>query len=134
VLYSPAMVRRAALAMLAALAVFSLAAATTEAKSKYFFAKPSRIGCAALKLQRQSATLRCDLPFLGRKAAFLHLRGKGAIKRVSSTRRHRKGAILRKGHTGVFGPFKCVSRKTALSCSVRSGHGFTVGRGFQLVF
>jgi hypothetical protein len=128
------MARRAALATLAALLVLSLAAEAGQGKSRYFFAKPSRIGCAALKLDRQSATLRCDLPFLGRKAAFLHLRGKGTIKRVSSTAHHRRGKILKKGETGVFGPFKCVSQRTALSCSVRGGHGFTVGRGFQLVF
>jgi hypothetical protein len=129
------MARRATLVMLAAVLLgLSLGAATSEAKSSYFFAKPSKIGCAAMKLQGSGATLRCDLPFLGHKAAFLHVRGEGAIKRVSSPAHHPRGKILHKGESAGFGPFKCESQKSALSCSSADGHGFTVGRGFQLVF
>lgn len=111
-----------------------LPAASAEARSVYFRAKPSGITCGALRIERRSATLRCDLPFAGRRAGFLHTQGKGEIKRVSSFMHPRKRAVLRRGSTRSFGPFSCVSLRAAVSCRVAGGHGFTLGRSFQLVF
>jgi hypothetical protein len=125
------MLRRAAIATLVATAVV---AAPAEAGTQYFRAKPSGIGCGAFRLQKSSATVRCDLPFLGSRAAFLHMRGKGKIQRVSSFLHPRNRTVLHLGETRSFGSFSCSSRHTTVSCRTGAGHGFTVGRKFQLVF
>lgn len=129
------MLRRAAIATLASIvAVAAVSAAPAAAGTRYFRAKPSGIGCGAFRLDQKSATVRCDLPFLGSRAAFLHLQGKGAIQHVSSFIHPRNRTVLGLNDAGSFGPFTCTSRPTAVSCSVSGGHGFTVGRQFQLVF
>jgi hypothetical protein len=129
------MLRRAAIATLAVTVAVSVAAAAhAEGGTRYFRAKPSGIGCGVFRLQRSSATVRCDLPLLGSRAAFLHTRGQGAIKSVPSFLHPRDQTVLRQGDTGRYGPFTCTSRPTAVSCDAGGGHGFTVGRKFQLVF
>jgi hypothetical protein len=129
------MLRRAVIATLVVTVVMpAVAAAPAEAGIRYFRAKPSGISCGALRLGQKLATVRCDLPFLGSRAAFLHGRGKGVIQRVSSFLHPRNGTVLNRDETGSFGPFTCTSRRRAVSCSIGGGHGFTVGRKFQLVF
>lgn len=127
--------RRLAIPLLAMVVpLLLLPTATADAKSLYFRAKPTGITCGALRLQRSSATLRCDLPFAGRRAAFLHTRGKAEIKRVPSFLRPGKRGLLRSGQARSYGSFVCVSRTSAVTCKTPGGHGFTVGRAFQLVF
>jgi hypothetical protein len=129
------MVRRTAIATLAVtVAVSAVAVAPAEGGARFFKAKPSGISCGAFRLGQSSATVRCDLPFLGSRAVFLHLRGKGAIQRVPSFIHPRSRTILGRNATARFGSFTCTSRPTAVSCSAGGGHGFTVGRKFQLVF
>jgi hypothetical protein len=128
------MLRRAALATLAVTVAISVVAAVhAEGTTRYFKAKPSGISCGVFRLGQKSATVRCDLPFLGSRAAFLHLQGNGSIQHVSSPIHPRNRTVLGPNATGKFGPFTCTSRPTAVSCSA-GGHGFTVGRKFQLVF
>jgi hypothetical protein len=127
--------RRVAIAWVAvALLALLIPAASADARSVFFRAKPSGITCGALRIERSSATLRCDLPFVGRRAAFLHTKGKGEIKRVSSFLRPKKRGVLGRGSTQSYGPFVCVSLRAAVTCRTAGGHGFTVGRSFQLVF
>lgn len=129
------MLRRAAIAtLIVTVAVSAAAAAPAEAGTRYFRAKPSGISCGVFRLDQKSATVRCDLPFIGSRAAFLHLQGKGAIQRVSSFIHPRNQTVLSAGATSSFGPFTCTSLRTAVSCSTGGGHGFTVGREFRLVF
>lgn len=129
------MLRRVAIATLTVtVAASAVAAAPAGAGPLYFRAKPSGVGCAAFRLQERSATVRCDLPFLGSRAAFLHTRGEAAIRRVSSLLHLRHPIVLHRDATHSFGPFTCASRRRAVSCSVSGGHGFTVGPKFQLVF
>jgi hypothetical protein len=129
------MLRRAAIATLAAtVGMSAVAAASAGAGTSYFRAKPSGIGCGVFRLEQKSATVRCDLPFLGTRAAFLHLQGPGAIQHVSAFLHPRHPVVLHPGEMRSFGPFSCTSRPAAVSCSVAGGHGFTVGRKFQLVF
>lgn len=120
--------------MLAMAVAMPLVAAPANAGAGYFRAKPSGIDCGAFRLHKRSATVRCDLPFLGARAAFLHPRGRGSIQRVSSFLRPRKPLVLHRGETRVFGAFSCTSRAKSVSCRSGGGHGFTVGREFQLVF
>lgn len=128
------MLRWAAIATMTAIAATSaVAVAPAAGTNRYFKAKPSGISCGAFRLGQRSATVRCDLPFLGSRAAFLHLRGEGSIQRVSTPIHPRNRTVLGPNATGRFGPFTCTSRPTAVSCNA-GGHGFTVGRKFQLVF
>jgi hypothetical protein len=118
----------------AIVAMSAVAAAPAEGGARYFRAKPSGITCGVFRLERSSATVRCDLPSLGSRAAFLHTRGEGRIRGVPTFMHPRRRGILSQGDTATYGPFTCASRPTAVSCSAGGGHGFTVGRKFQLVF
>jgi len=126
--------RHLAIAMLALAIVVSPVATPANAGAGYFRAKPSGITCGAFRLHKRSATIRCDLPFLGSRAAFLHLRGRGAIQHVSSFLHPHRPLVLHQGETRRFGAFLCTSRSKTVSCRSGDGHGFTVGHGFQLVF
>lgn len=129
------MLRWAWIPTVAAIVVISVVAtASAGGGARYFRAEPSGITCGVFRLERSSATVRCDLPSLGSRAAFLHTRGEGRIKGVPTFMRPRDRGILRQGAIGTYGPFTCASRPTAVSCSAGGGHGFTVGRKFQLVF
>ncbi|MGN6201349.1 MAG: hypothetical protein ACTHNY_02965 [Solirubrobacterales bacterium] len=116
--------------MLAVSVPASLASATTRA----FLAKPSKVSCVASKLGGPSATIRCDLPFIGQKAVFLHTRGKAKITSVSGFLHPGHRSTLGLGKEAHFGQFSCKSVKTAVTCRSGNGHGFTVGRKFQLTF
>jgi hypothetical protein len=129
------MLRRAMIPTVAAIVAMSaVATASADGGARYFRATPSGVTCGIFRLERSSATVRCDLPSLGSRAAFLHTRGEGRIKGVPTFMHPRERSILRQGSTGTYGPFTCASRPTAVSCSAGGGHGFTVGRKFQLVF
>ncbi|HET7507285.1 MAG TPA: hypothetical protein VFJ53_02905 [Solirubrobacterales bacterium] len=108
----------------------SLAGATTRA----FLAKPSKVSCVATKLGGPGASVRCDLPFIGHRAVFLHTRGKAKIKSVSGFLHPAHRSTLGLGREARYGQFSCKSLKTAVTCRNGDGHGFTVGRKFQLTF
>lgn len=150
---------RVAIAMLAAM-VLVPAVAAEPAGAKYFVAKPTGIVCGAFHLPRKSATLRCDLRFrksrkrrshashprpLRHRRRFrvviLHTRGKAVIRHSRSSLHPYKGngkrqrvLRLRLNQTRRFGPFRCTSGRRTVSCGSGTGHGFTAGRKFQLVF
>jgi hypothetical protein len=114
--------------------IAAAAAVPVQAKSHAFRAKPSGITCVAFRIGERSATVRCDLPFLGRRAVFLHTRGKARITRVSSLMHPHPVAVLGRGSQVRFGEFSCTSLRRAVTCRSDNGHGFTAGRTFQLTF
>jgi hypothetical protein len=120
--------------MFAAIAAFVLAPGAQAKKSRAFVAKPSKVACVASHLGESSATIRCDLPFIGRKAVFLHTRAKAKIKGVSGFLHSGRRSTLGSGQEARFGPFTCKSLPTAVTCRSTNGHGFTVGKKFQLTF
>lgn len=128
------MARRLTIAVLLGATAISVLAVPVEAKTRAFLAKPSKITCVASRLGGRGATVRCDLPFIGRKAVFLHTRGKARIKRVSGFLHPRHRATLARGREVHYGSFTCKSLKAAVTCRGGNGHGFTVGREFQLTF
>lgn len=119
--------------LFAAVMAFALAGAA-QAKSRAFLAKPSKVTCVAARLGEKRATVRCDLPFTGRRAVFLHTRGKAKIERVSGFLHPRHRKVLRRGAQVHLGAFTCKSLRNAVTCRSGNGHGFTVGREFQLTF
>jgi hypothetical protein len=126
--------RRSAVAVLLALALGLAVASPATAKTGVFRAKPTNITCVAFRIGENGATMRCDLPFLGRRAVFLHTRGKARITHVSAFLHPRHPTILGPGAEAHFGAFNCESRRKAVTCRTGNGHGFTVGRSFQLTF
>jgi hypothetical protein len=116
----------------AALAV--AAAVPAEARSGAFEAKPSGIVCGAFRIGQRAATVRCDLRFIGQRAAFLHRRGKARIQHVSAFLHPRHPKTVRRGHEIHFGAFTCRSLPAAVTCRSSNGNGFTVGKKFQLTF
>jgi hypothetical protein len=119
--------------MLAGVAASVLTPAA-QAKSRAFVAKPSKIACVASHLGERAATVRCDLPFIGHKAVFLHTRAKAEIKRVSDFLHAGHRSTLGSGQEARFGAFTCKSLPAAVTCRSTNGHGFTVGKKFQLTF
>lgn len=128
------MFRRLAIAILLAAVAAAAAAPSVEARSRAFVAKPSKITCIASNLGQKGASVRCDLPFIGHKAVFLHTLGKARIKHVSGFVHPRRRPTLTRGAELKLGQFTCKSLKTAVTCRSSNGHGFTVGRKFQLTF
>jgi hypothetical protein len=126
--------RRLTMAILLIAVAGSLRPGTAEAKTRAFVAKPSRITCVASHLGESTATIRCDLRFIGSKAVFLHTRGKAQIKHVSGFVHPHDRSTLGRGAQAKLGPFTCQSLKAAVTCHGDNGHGFTVGRKFQLTY
>ena len=128
------MSRYVLVAILLSAVVSATAAAPAEASSGAFQAQPSGITCAAFRIGQRAATVRCDLRFLGHRAAFLHRRGKARVAHVSTFLHPRHPKRLGRGHEIHFGTFTCRSLPAAVTCRGGNGHGFTVGRKFQLTF
>lgn len=126
--------RRLTIAVLIAAVAVLTAALPAQARTRAFLAKPSKVSCVASRLGEKAATVRCDLPFIGRKAVFLHLRGKAKIQHVTGFLHPRHRTTLGRGQEAHYGQFSCKSLKAAVSCRSANGHGFTVGRKFQLTF
>ncbi|HEX2391639.1 MAG TPA: hypothetical protein VHI77_01840 [Solirubrobacterales bacterium] len=122
------------IAILVAGATTVLVAPSAEARSRTFRAKPSGITCVAQQVGEPTATLRCDLPFLGRRAVFLRQQGKAQIKAVPRLLHPPHPATLGRGHDARYGAFTCTSLRTGVTCRAGNGHGFTVGRSFQLTY
>jgi hypothetical protein len=127
-------VRRLTIAILVAAATAALLAPFAAARSRTFKAKPSGITCVALQIGEATATLRCDLAFLGRRAVFLRAQGKARIKAVPRLLHPPHPATLARGHDARYGAFTCTSLRTGVACRAGNGHGFTVGRSFQLTY
>jgi hypothetical protein len=125
---------RAVRTLLLAVVVIATVASAAEAKTRAFRATPSDITCAAFRIGEKGATVRCDLPFIGHRAVFLHTRGKARITHVSSFLHPHHPKLLGRGARIRFGVFSCESRPKAVTCHSGNGHGFTVGRHFQLTF
>ncbi|HEU4707621.1 MAG TPA: hypothetical protein VFS64_10575 [Solirubrobacterales bacterium] len=65
---------------------------------------------------------------------FLHTRGKAKIKHVAGFLHPSHRSTLGSGAEARYGQFSCKSLPAAVTCRGDNGHGFTVGRKFQLTF
>jgi hypothetical protein len=127
-------VRRLTIAILVVVSGTLIPALPAQAESRAFLAKPSGITCVGSRLGQSGAAVRCDLPFLGRRAVFLHTSGKATIAQVSAFAHPSRPPTLGRGKELRLGQFSCTSLKAAVTCRSGSGHGFTVGSEFQLTF
>jgi hypothetical protein len=116
----------------AALAV--VAASPALARERDFQTPSKHIRCAAFSSGGPGAFLRCDLLFLNDRAALLRARGRARIVTVTDAVASPAAPVLAYGHRLRFGPFRCTSRRTGLTCRSRRGHGFFVSRERRRVF
>jgi hypothetical protein len=122
-----------------ALLVPAVAGAAGEVGKYTDFRTPSgNIGCGYSDGQRY---LRCDIlhssdmPPRPRScdldygyAYGLKRKGRTTILCAGDTVVRQDAPVLRYGRTKRLGPFKCTSRRTGLTCSNRSHHGFFLSR------
>jgi hypothetical protein len=112
-----------------------LAAAPAEAATRSFQTPSRQIGCLMSTGARAADTfVRCDPRFLNDRALTLSARGRGRTIRISDTVADPDAPVLAYGRRIRLGPFTCLSRRTALTCRNRRGHGFTVSRQRQRTF
>ena len=112
-----------------------LAAAPGEAATRTFQTPSRQIGCLMSTGARATDTfVRCDPRFLNDRAFTLSATGRGRTIRISDTVVDPDAPVLAYGRRIRLGPFSCLSRRTALTCRNRRGHGFTVSRQRQRTF
>jgi hypothetical protein len=128
------MIRR--LAPLVVLASLALPTAVAEAKTRSFHTPSQNIACMYVShIDARGAYLRCDVYSLNDTAFTLRRRGRGHRVHVTDAVGRGAGRELAYGDSVTYGPFKCTSRLTGLTCrSKPSGHGFKLSRASQTVF
>jgi hypothetical protein len=128
------MVRALAIAATA----FGLLAATAHASVHVtqFQTRSHKILCGYVRGGGEPTEIRCDLLFLNDRAAFLTTSGKATIDHVTDAIADpRKAKVLPYGQSRTFGPFRCTSRTTGLTCTdVHNHHGFEVSRERRRTF
>ena len=126
---------RAAIAMAVLVGVGALGAASASGASRSFRMPSNTIHCLHLTTGGPGVLLRCDVRGTGDTAFVLKRRGRGRRIRATDTVANPKAPVLRYGSTRDFGPFRCRSRRSGLTCRTRAnGHGFRLSRERQEVF
>jgi hypothetical protein len=134
--------RLALASLLALVAIVALAPAGAPAAGGLTpFRTPSKNIYCAREQFRHTDMLRCDVRKLDHLApkpkgckfgwgnSFgMNPRGRAHSLCVSDSVFDAHAAVLAYGTTHRYGPFTCTSRTSGLTCSNRSGHGFTLNR------
>jgi hypothetical protein len=116
----------------AVLAGLLVVPAAADARLKRFQTPSKKIACAYETTDR---FIRCDALFLNDVGFRLGTKGKARRIRVTDTVADPRAKVLSYGRFADYGPFRCTSRTTGLTCKHRSnGHGFTLSRRRQKVF
>ena len=126
----------AAIGLLTAMLIV-LAGPTTATAKRTEFQMPSRnIVCVYSSSGQPGAFIRCDVLSLNDVGFTLERRKRAKRIRITDTAGDTtKARVLAYGTSRRFGPFRCTSRRTGLTCMSRtSGHGFTLSRRQQRVF
>jgi len=127
------------LALVFTLALALLVPAVAQAKYRDFRTPSGNIGCGFT--DDPSQYLRCDIlhssdmPQRPRScdldygyAYGMKRKGRSVILCAGDTVVNQDAPVLRYGRTKRIGPFTCTSRRTGLTCSNRSHHGFFLSR------
>jgi hypothetical protein len=118
-----------------AVAVLTLCAAPALGSMRSFRVPSGKIGCLYSSSGGPGAFIRCDVLTLNDVGFVVRTKGKGRRVRVTDTVANPKAKVLRYGSVRNFGPFRCRSRRSGLTCRTRAnGHGFTLSRRRQRVF
>jgi hypothetical protein len=117
------------------LASIALPVAAAEGKTRSFHTPSQNISCLYGSNIDGGAYLRCDVYSLNDTAFTLRRRGRAHRVHVTDAVGRGAGRQLAYGQSATYGPFKCTSRRSGLTCrSKPSGHGFKLSRAKQTVF
>jgi hypothetical protein len=119
------------LRLLPALLLVLALPATAHAGIKTFRSPSGQIGCMYPDVP---ASVRCDWRDGGDHAVVVERTGKGKHIDVTDTVMDPDARVLPYGTTRRYGPLRCTSRRTGITCKNRARHGFTVSVQRQKVF
>ena len=94
---------------------------------------PTFLRCDTLYQTRFSGTRECSQGDFGQGFGMTET-GRGRPLCISDSVYDRKAKVLRYGASRSFGPFRCTSRRTGLTCRNPRGHGWVLSRQTQKVF
>ena len=105
-------------------------------KTRLFQSPSKNVACLYSSSGGPGSYIRCDVLSLNDVGFTLDRRHKGKrIKVTDTVANPNRARVLRYGTSRRFGPFRCRSRRSGLTCrSLRSGHGFKLSRERQRVF
>lgn len=121
------------LLLAAALAALLLPAAA-EAAVKTFRSPSGQLGCMYYNDPDVPASVRCEWTGGNDRAVVVERTGKGKRIRITDTVMDPGARVLPYGTTRRYGPIRCTSRRTGITCKNRAGHGFTVSVQARKVF
>ena len=94
---------------------------------------PTFLRCDTRYRTRFSGTKECREGDFGQGFGMTRT-GRGRALCISDSVFDERARVLRYGTSRRFGPFKCTSRTTGLTCRNARGHGWTLSRQRQRVF
>jgi uncharacterized protein DUF6636 len=120
----------------AMLVAFMSSIVPAAAQSLEYFRTPSKnVYCLYASRGGPGPYLRCDVRSLNDVGFSLDRQHKATRHRITDSVYDQHAQVLRYGTARRFGPFRCTSRKSGLTCrSTSSGHGFALSRERQRLF
>jgi hypothetical protein len=122
------------LRLLSALFLVLLVPATAEAGIKTFRSPSGQLGCMYYNDADVPASVRCEWTGGNDRAVVVERTGKGKRIRITDTVMDPGARVLPYGTTRRYGPIRCTSRRSGITCKNRARHGFTVSVQAQKVF
>jgi hypothetical protein len=122
------------LRLLAALLLVLLLPATAQAGIKTFRSPSGQLGCMYYNDPDVPAHVRCEWTGGNDRAVVVERTGKGKRVRITDTVMDPGARVLKYGKTRRYGPIRCTSRRSGITCRNRARHGFTVSVQSQKVF
>jgi hypothetical protein len=122
------------LRLLPALVLVLLVPATAEAGIKTFRSPSGQLGCMYYNDSDVPASARCEWSGGNDEAVVVERTGKGKRIRITDTVMDPGARVLPYGTTRRYGPIRCTSRRSGITCKNRARHGFTVSVQAQKVF
>jgi hypothetical protein len=125
---------RTAAGSLLILLLLLVATPPATATTRRFQTPSHNIACLYASGGGPGPYLRCDVLSLNDTGFFLDRRHRGRRIHVTDTVADPRARVVRYGSSVAFGPFRCSSRASGLTCRSRAGHGFAVSRARQRTF
>jgi hypothetical protein len=121
--------------LLPALLLLLLVPATAaQAGIKTFRSPSGQLGCMYYNDPDVPASVRCEWAGGNDRAVVVERTGHGKRIRITDTVMDPSARVLPYGKARRFGPIRCTSRRTGITCKNRARHGFTVSVQSQKVF
>jgi Family of unknown function (DUF6636) len=111
-----------------------LAPAGAQAAYRDFKSPSGQLACAFYSDAETPRFVRCEWTGVNDRAVTLGETGKGKRVKVTDTVRNTRAKVLAYGKSTNFGPLRCTSRRSGMTCRNHGGHGFTISTEKQRVF